>query len=80
MPMYRYVCDNCGNEKVVFHGMNENPTIVCEKCGSVMRRTIGRVGVIFKGSGFYTTDYKKNSNGNGKKEESKSEKKEEAKV
>ena len=81
MPMYRYVCENCGNEKVVLHGMNESPTIICDKCGSVMKKSIGRVGIIFKGSGFYSTDYRKDS---GKKEdgksESKSEKKEDVKV
>ncbi len=72
MPMYRYICENCGNEKVVFHSMNEEPTVVCDRCGHVMRRTIGRVGVIFKGSGFYTTDSRSKSDGKsgekGKKE------------
>ncbi len=79
MPMYRYVCDNCGHEKVVMHKMNESPTVVCDVCGHVMRRTIGRVGVIFKGSGFYITDSRKSESKSGKKVE-KSEKKEEAKV
>ena len=61
MPMYRYVCENCGYEKVVMHSMNDSPAITCDKCGSVMRRSIGRVGVIFKGSGFYITDSRKSS-------------------
>ena len=69
MPMYRYVCERCGNEKVVFHPMDESPEVVCEKCGAVMKKAIGRVGVIFKGSGFYTTDSRKSSE--GKKEEKK---------
>ena len=82
MPLYRYVCENCGYEKVVMHGMNESPEVVCDRCGSVMKKTIGRVGVIFKGSGFYSTDYgKSGSEGKGeKKEEKKEDKKEEAKV
>jgi putative FmdB family regulatory protein len=79
MPMYRYVCENCGNEKVVFHSMNEKVEVICDRCGHVMKKTIGRVGVIFKGSGFYTTDYKKSS-GNGKGEKKKSEGKKEANV
>ena len=66
MPMYRYVCGNCGYEKVVMHSMNESPTVVCDKCGSVMKRSIGRVGVIFKGSGFYITDSKKTSSSSSK--------------
>jgi len=77
VPLYRYVCENCGNEKVVLHGMNETPNIICEKCGSVMKRTIGRVGIIFKGEGFYITDSR---NGKNKKSEKKSESKEKAKV
>ena len=75
MPMYRYVCENCGNEKVILHSMNDNPVVVCEKCGSRMKRTVGRVGIIFKGSGFYTTDSR-----SSKSEEKKSKEKEEAKV
>ncbi len=77
MPMYRYICENCGNEKVVFHSMSESPVVVCEKCGHIMKRTIGKVGIIFKGSGFYTTDNR--SNGPKEKREEK-EKKEEVKV
>ena len=81
MPMYRYVCENCGNEKVVLHGMNESPKVICDRCGAEMKRTIGRVGVIFKGSGFYSTDYRKSSGEKSEsKSESKSEKKEDVKV
>ncbi len=81
MPMYRYVCENCGSEKVVLHGMDEKPTVICDNCGSVMKKTIGRVGIIFKGSGFYSTDYRKDSGKKtDEKSEAKSEKKEEAKV
>ena len=77
MPMYRYVCEKCGNEKVVLHGMNENPKVICDRCGWEMKRTIGRVGVIFKGSGFYSTDHRKDSKSSSEK---KSEKKEDTKV
>ncbi|KAF2957326.1 FmdB family transcriptional regulator [Thermotoga sp. Ku-13t] len=65
MPFYRYVCEKCGSEKRVFHGMNETPSIVCD-CGAQMKRSIGRVAVVFKGSGFYVTDNRKNES---KKEE-----------
>ncbi len=66
MPMYRYVCEDCGYEKMVMHGINETPEVICEECGSRMKRTIGRVGIIFKGEGFYITDSRKS----GKKEKS----------
>ncbi|AFG35247.1 putative regulatory protein, FmdB family [Fervidobacterium pennivorans DSM 9078] len=61
MPMYRYVCENCGNEEVHMHGFNESPTISCSACGGRMTKTIGRVGIVFKGSGFYITDSRKST-------------------
>lgn len=59
MPMYRYICKNCGTEKVELHGINENPEIICDACGNEMEKAIGRVGIVFKGSGFYITDSRK---------------------
>jgi len=59
MPIYRYVCEECGYETTVMHGINESPEVICEECGAKMKRTIGRVGIIFKGSGFYITDSRK---------------------
>ncbi|MCS7175349.1 FmdB family zinc ribbon protein [Pseudothermotoga sp.] len=70
MPFYRYVCEKCGSEKRIFHGMNEDPTVLCD-CGSGMKRTVSKVAVVFKGSGFYITD-------NRKSETKKEEKSEEA--
>ncbi|MBO8160910.1 MAG: FmdB family transcriptional regulator [Thermosipho sp. (in: Bacteria)] len=69
MPMYRYICKNCGTEKVELHGINDTPEIICDVCGNEMERTIGRVGIVFKGSGFYITDSK---NSNSSKQENKS--------
>ncbi len=63
MPFYRYVCKNCGHEKVIMHSMNESPNVVCDVCGAPMKKAVGRVGIVFKGSGFYITDSRK---GNGK--------------
>lgn len=61
MPMYRYVCRSCGTEEVHIHGINESPNLKCVKCGSDMVKAIGRVGIVFKGSGFYITDSRKDS-------------------
>ena len=59
MPTYSYQCKKC--EAVVdhFHGINAKPRIKCEKCGTACKRLIGTgAGIIFKGTGFYETDYK----------------------
>lgn len=68
MPFYRYVCEKCGSEKRVFHSMSESPDVLCD-CGSSMKRTVSKVAVVFKGSGFYSTDNRKNE----KKDEKNSE-------
>ncbi|RKY89865.1 zinc ribbon domain-containing protein [candidate division KSB1 bacterium] len=69
MPTYDYKCVRCGHVFEVFHGMNEIPQIKCPICGAVAEKMIGAgAGLIFKGSGFYVTDYKHNSNnGNNRK-------------
>jgi len=61
MPFYRYVCDNCGSEKSVFHSIHDVKEVRCEMCGEQMKKAISRVGVVFKGSGFYCTDTKNGS-------------------
>jgi putative FmdB family regulatory protein len=74
MPTYTYECKKCGSAQDEFHGMNATPVVLCGSCGSKrMRKLQGMgAGIIFKGSGFYETDYKrKGSNGkdsNGKSE------------
>ncbi|MBI2432439.1 MAG: zinc ribbon domain-containing protein [Candidatus Hydrogenedentes bacterium] len=67
MPTYSYECKKCGNAFEVFHGMNEAPRVKCGECGGLSRKLIGTgAGIIFKGSGFYETDYKKKPGGPGK--------------
>ncbi len=68
MPTYEYVCSKCGHELEAFQSMNDMPLKKCPACKrSALRRKIGGgAGLIFKGTGFYITDYK-NSSG-GKKE------------
>ncbi|MGD8399721.1 MAG: zinc ribbon domain-containing protein [Bacillota bacterium] len=57
MPTYEYRCDKCGVFEV-FHGINQTMD-KCPKCGAKVRRLISRNNnVIFKGSGFYSTDYR----------------------
>jgi putative FmdB family regulatory protein len=60
MPTYEYLCSQCGHEFEKFQSMTAQPTRKCPKCGkNTVKRLIGRgSGVIFKGSGFYETDYR----------------------
>jgi putative FmdB family regulatory protein len=71
MPTYEYKCKECGNVFEVFHSMNADPVKVCPKCGGAVKKLIGAgSSPIFKGSGFYHTDYK-NAPAKNKKPESK---------
>ncbi|MCL5268720.1 MAG: zinc ribbon domain-containing protein [Bacteroidetes bacterium] len=77
MPTYEYKCDKCGYVFEEFQSMNEKPLSVCPKCNGKVHRLIGAgAGLIFKGSGFYLTDYKKSntspatSNGDSKQDKS----------
>ncbi|HOU22346.1 MAG: zinc ribbon domain-containing protein [Kiritimatiellae bacterium] len=62
MPTYDYECRQCGHRFERFQPMTAEPVKACPKCkGRVARLLSGGSGIIFKGSGFYHTDYKKNS-------------------
>ena len=63
MPTYDYLCDSCGHEVEIFQSGNDKPKRSCPRCRSrKFRRLIGAgAGVIFKGSGFYGTDYRSKS-------------------
>jgi putative FmdB family regulatory protein len=80
MPTYEYVCPPCGHEFEKFQSMNDEPVKVCPACRKrQVKRKIGMgAGLIFKGSGFYETDYKqagrkKETESSEAKSESKSE-------
>jgi len=61
MPTYEYVCETCGKEFEVFQSMKDDAlkACTCGKDGKVQRKIGGGAGLIFKGSGFYITDYRK---------------------
>jgi putative FmdB family regulatory protein len=60
MPTYAYRCPSCGHEFQKFHKMNVRTRPKCPECGTRAERIItGGAGLLFKGSGFYATDYKK---------------------
>ena len=63
MPTYEYHCDACGHKFEEFQQITASPIRTCPKCGRrKVRRLIGAgAGVIFRGSGFYQTDYRSKS-------------------
>jgi len=68
MPTYEYGCKSCGYRFEEFQSIVDDPVKVCPKCNKeTVQRFVSRgAGLIFKGSGFYITDYKKkNSSSNG---------------
>jgi putative FmdB family regulatory protein len=63
MPTYDYLCDGCGHEFELFQSITEPKKQDCPKCGEpTLRRLFGTgAAVVFKGSGFYQTDYRSES-------------------
>ena len=63
IPTYNYKCKDCGLLHSEFQKMSDSPITVCPQCGGNTQRKIsGGTGLIFKGSGFYLTDYGKSDN------------------
>ena len=63
MPTYEYKCKSCGKSLEVFQSMSDAPKRKCPACGkNMLERLIGTgAAVLFKGSGFYQTDYRSDS-------------------
>ncbi len=71
MPTYDYLCSNCGHKFENFQPITARPLRKCPKCSKMrLQRLIGAgAGIIFKGSGFYQTDYRSESYKQGQKAE-----------
>lgn len=63
MPTYEYLCKHCGHKLEAFQSITARPLTRCPECGRKrLQRILGAgAGIIFKGSGFYATDYGRNS-------------------
>ena len=59
MPLYEYQCTECGVRFERHQHFGDAPITVCPECGGEVQRLIGSVGIVFKGSGFYSTDSRK---------------------
>ncbi len=73
MPTYDYECDNCGHEFELFQTISEAVKRKCPECGKQkLRRLFGTgAAVVFKGSGFYQTDYRSESYNKGAEKDKK---------
>ena len=68
MPTYDYICKKCSYEFEEFQSMKAEPLKTCPLCGGFIVRKIGSgAGLLFKGSGFYITDYKNKGRSDSKK-------------
>jgi putative FmdB family regulatory protein len=75
LPIYEYACLDCGRRIEVKRSFSDEPLKVCTLCGGKLRRVFHPVGVLFRGSGFYSTDHRQ-----GQKEKDKSKQQEPAKA
>lgn len=85
MPTYSYACTECDNKFDLVQAFSDDALTECPECDGRLRKLFGKVGVVFKGSGFYRTDSreaaKSSSNGssnNSSESSSSSEKKSES--
>ena len=63
MPTYGYRCGSCGHEFEIQQRITDQALARCPKCGGKLSKMLYPAGIIFKGSGYYTTDYKGSGNG-----------------
>ncbi|MBT3291185.1 MAG: zinc ribbon domain-containing protein [Victivallales bacterium] len=62
MPTYEYKCLDCDRRSEAFQSMMDEPLATCGECGGKLKRLIGAgAGFLFKGNGFYATDYRSDS-------------------
>jgi putative FmdB family regulatory protein len=68
MPIYEYECQTCGVHFERKQSVYDQPMQTCPECGGKVRKLFFPAGIIFKGSGFYKTDYASSSPGSSSKE------------
>lgn len=75
MPTYSYACTECSNRFDVVQAFTDDALTTCDQCNGRLRKIFGKVGVVFKGSGFYRTDSRESgkSSSNGSSPAAKSD-------
>ena len=74
MPIYEYACTSCGERTEAKQSFDDPPLEECPQCGGKLRKLFSPVGIVFKGSGFYSTDAKSGSKSSGSADKSESKK------
>ncbi len=57
MPIYEYECERCQHRFEIMQKFSDRPLKKCEKCGGPVLKVLSAPGLVFKGSGWYVTDY-----------------------
>lgn len=57
MPIYEYLCEGCAYKFEVKQSIKDDPIAACDRCGKPVKRLISSPAIMFKGSGWYVTDY-----------------------
>ncbi|MGE2729682.1 FmdB family zinc ribbon protein [Mycolicibacterium vaccae] len=65
MPTYSYACTECDNKFDVVQAFTDDSLTECPQCHGRLRKVFGKVGVVFKGSGFYRTDSRESGRSSG---------------
>lgn len=74
MPTYEYACEDCQQVTEAYQSFTDAPLTECPHCGGTLKRVFHPVGIMFKGTGFYSTDAKTSKqSGNGQKKDKASE-------
>ena len=74
VPVYQYICNDCDELHEEQQSFHDDALTTCPKCGGALRKVFGAAGVVFKGSGFYITDYRSEGYKQAAKKESDSAK------
>jgi putative FmdB family regulatory protein len=78
VPTYEYECTSCGQHIEVFQRFTEDALTTCGACGGALRKVFHPAGIVFKGSGFYTTDSRSGTTSDSSRKDSKPDSKKEA--
>jgi putative FmdB family regulatory protein len=66
LPVYVYRCEQCGSQLEKRQSFSDAPLTECEVCHGQLRKVLSPATIIYKGSGFYSTDHSSKSGGNGR--------------